>query len=187
MDNVLFYNAKRNDIKNGDVLLYKGTDIFSYIIRSFFDSPYSHVGIVVWWNARLMVVEAVNKGVIATPLSENLRRYKGGVDFFQVEQELSEEKRLMMLQFAQMQLGKSFNLWALLKSGMRVVLGLSLTDKDGAFRHPAGRYFCSQFVSDIYKKGGVDLDIDLSSTRTSPDAIAKSPLLKFRGVLKRDP
>jgi hypothetical protein len=84
-----------------------------------------------------------------------------------------------------MQLGKEYNLWALLKSGMRVVLGLSLKDKDGAFRHPAGRYFCSQYVSDIYKNGGVDLGIDLNSTRTSPDAIANSPLLDLQGVLKR--
>lgn len=186
MSNVLSYQEVRQQMKSGDVLLYRGEDIKSRFIRLFFKSPYTHAGIVAWWNNRLMVLEAVEKGVIATPLSENLGRHAGGVDYFVYTETLSDDKRATMVQFAQMQLGKDYNLWALLVSGMRVVLGLSLKDKNGDFRRAAGMYFCSQYVSDIYAQAGIDLNIDLASTRTSPDAIASSPMLKLHGRLKID-
>ena len=186
MSNELSYQEYRQAIKNGDVLLYRGTGLYARVIRHFFESPYTHAGVAVWWNNRLMVMEAVKKGVIVTTMSENLGRHGGGVDYFQCEVELAEHQRAKMVDFAQMQLGKEYNIWALLASGLRVVFRLPLKDKDGSFKHAAGKYFCSQYVSDIYDQAGIDLDIDLSSTRTSPDAIAKSPLLRFNGVIKRD-
>lgn len=184
--NLVSYHDHRQHIKNGDVLLYQGEGGFAWIVSRFFNSPYTHAGIVATWNDRLMVMEAVGKGVIATPLSENLARHKGGVDHFQCTMELPAAKRTRMVQFAQMQLGKEYNLWALLKSGMRVVFQLSLKAKSGEFKHPAGKYFCSQYVSEIYEKAGIDLNIDLKSTRTAPSAIADSPLLKRQCTLKID-
>lgn len=186
MSKELSYQQCRQMIKNCDVLLYRGKGFYARIISHFFESPYTHAGLAVWWNHRLMVMEAVGKGVIVTPLSENLGRHDGGVDYFQCEVELADSQREEMVQFAQMQLGKEYNIWALLRSGLRVVLRLPLKDREGAFKHSAGKYFCSQYVSDIYDQAGIDLDIDLSSSRTSPDAIAKSPLLRFHGVIKRD-
>lgn len=184
MSKALSYQEYRHQIKDGDILLYRGTSLNARIIRRFFDSPYTHAGIVAWWNDRLMVMEAVEKGVIVTPLSENLGRHHGGVDYFECKVALAEDERASMVQFAQMQLGKEYNLWTLLASGLRVVLRLSLKDKNGSYKHPAGKYFCSQYVSDIYEQAGIDLNIELNSTRTSPAAIAQSPLLRFNGVLK---
>ena len=58
-------------------------DLFaSRIIRWATGSPYSHAGLAVWWNERLMVLEAVGKGVVVTPLSANVRGYHGDVEWF---------------------------------------------------------------------------------------------------------
>jgi hypothetical protein len=184
MSKILSYIEVRDQLKDGDVLLYRGQGMFATSVRLLFKSPYSHAGIVVWWGNRLMVMEAVGKGVIASPLSQNLRRTHGGVDCFQYKSALSDDKRAVMVEFAQLQLGKEYNLWVLLVSGMRALLRLSLQDKNGQFRHAAGKYFCSQYVSDIYDQAGIDLNINLDSTRTSPAAIADSPLLEFHGKLK---
>jgi hypothetical protein len=181
----LIYGEHRDVVQNCDVLLYSGTNLASKVIRHFMKSRYSHVGVIAWWNDRVMVMEAVDKGVIATPLSENLKRHRGGVDYYKCTVDMADHQRTSMIQFAQAQLGKEYNMWQVLKSGIRAVLRLSLRDKHGAFKHPAGRYFCSQYVSDIYKEGGVDLNIDLNSVRVSPGAIADSPLMEMHSVIKR--
>ena len=73
------YQIIRDTINNADVLMYKGTTLISRIIRKLTKSEYSHAGIVAWWNERLMVLEAVGKGVIVTPISSNISHYKGEV------------------------------------------------------------------------------------------------------------
>ena len=81
MDLRATYQDLRTEIKTCDILLYQGKNWFSRAIRWVIGSPYSHAGIVVWWNDRLMVIEAVGKGVVVTPLSQNLSHYKGPVPY----------------------------------------------------------------------------------------------------------
>jgi hypothetical protein len=182
---ILSYEACRALIKNGDVLLYRGTGITSRLIKTISRSEYSHVGIAAWWNNRLMVLEAVGKGVVASALSENLRRYHGSVEYFWCRERITDEDRLDMLDFAQLQLGKEYNFLEVGWSGFCAALGVPVRNSDGSLKHAAGKYFCSQYVSDIFRAAGVGLAIDFSSARTPPGAIAQSPLLKFKGVLKR--
>lgn len=183
-EKILSYEQYRSLIKNGDVLLYRGTGITSWLIQKISRSAYSHVGIAAWWNDRLMVLEAVGKGVRACAMSENLRRYHGSVDYFWCRETITDEDRMKMLEFAQLQLGKEYNFLEVGWSGFCAALGLPVKNRDGSLKHPAGKFFCSQYVSDIFRAGGVDLAIQFSSDRTPPGAIAESPLLKFKGVLK---
>lgn len=184
---ILSYDEYRHLIKNGDVLLYRGTGVTSWLIQKISGSPYSHVGVAAWWNNRLMVLEAVGKGVVASVLSENLARYHGGVDYFWCKQEIPEADRLKMLDFAQLQLGKEYNFFEVAWSGLGASLRIPAKREDGTLKHAAGKFFCSQYVSDIFRVAVVDLAINLSSDRTPPGAIAESPLLKFKGMLKRAP
>lgn len=183
---ILSYGEYRSLIKNGDVLLYRGTGLTSNLIQKISGSPYSHVGIAAWWNDRLMVLEAVGKGVVASTLSDNLQRYHGGVDYFWCKENIAEDKRITMVQFAQAQLGKEYNRLQVLVSGISAALGLSLKDEEGRFKHAAGKYFCSEYVADIYHQANLDLAMDMKSKKTSPDAIAQSPMLKLKGILKGD-
>ena len=72
------YPDVRAQIQDGDVLLFQGTHWLSRLIRWGSKSPYSHAGVALWWGPRLMVVQAVGKGVEAVPLSHAVDRYSGG-------------------------------------------------------------------------------------------------------------
>lgn len=183
---VLSYETYRELIKNGDVLLYRGTGWMSWLIQKVTRSPYSHAGVAAWWNTRLMVLEAVGKGVVASPLSENLKRYHGRVDYFWCATAIADPQRTQMLDFAQMQLGKEYNLMQVIMNGVRTLLGVRIKNRKGRFKHAAGTYFCSQYVSDVYCQANVDLGIDLSSDRVTPESIAKSPALVLKGILKAE-
>jgi len=184
-DKDISYDQYRNSMRNGDVLLFGGTGLVSNLIKARTQSKYSHVGIVAWWNKRLMVLEAVGKGVRAMPLSTNVKKYHGGVDYFRCTREIDDGTRGEMLEFAQLQLGKEYAHLQLFKFAAMHLLGMQFSTDDGGARGAAGQYFCSQYVSDIYARHGHDLMPGLSNRYTSPDALANSELLEFVGTLKK--
>ena len=75
----LKYDEIRKQIKDGDIFLYKGKGLLrsgfiATLVQVVTRSPYSHAGMAVWWNQRLMVIEAIGNGVIVNPLSLSLER-----------------------------------------------------------------------------------------------------------------
>src|SRR5215211_3406336 len=76
----LDYPDVRNRIQDGDILLFRGKSWFSRLLRWGTRSPYSHSGILGWWNGRLMVLEAVPSGVMASRLSIVVQQYSGHVE-----------------------------------------------------------------------------------------------------------
>ncbi|NIM16677.1 MAG: hypothetical protein GTO45_39770 [Candidatus Aminicenantes bacterium] len=177
------YKDVRDDIKNGDILMYKGRKLFSKIIRLFTHSEYSHAGIAVWWNQRLMVLEAVGKGVVVTPLSRNICHYKGDVELFTYDGEISDDKRRVMVITAQKELGKSYAKWKLIWFGIKLFLKLKMDVPDKS--SPISRFFCSQYVSMIYESNGIDLVIKKANKYTSPDDIVKSEKTVKKGIFKK--
>lgn len=176
------YEDFRNEMKDGDVLLFRGTGPMSALIRWKTRSPYSHAGIVAWWNDRLMVLEAVGKGVIARPISYNLKKYHGDIDYFRSTEELDEKTRRRMVSFAQKQLGKEYNMKQLIKFAFKLLFGLKLKQSDDP--RSVSRYFCSHYVADIYARHGYDLARKRSDRYTSPELLANSDKLEFVGTLK---
>ena len=78
----ILYQDLRSQFKDGDILMFKGKGTLSSIIKWKTDSEYSHAGLTAWWNDRLMVLEAVGKGVEARPISYTLKQYHGSIDYF---------------------------------------------------------------------------------------------------------
>jgi len=176
------YFEIRNEFKNGDILLYKGRTWISKAIQWFTGSEYSHAGIVAWWNDRLMVLESVDKGVVVTPMSNNIKKYWGDVEWFQSIEEISDEQRLKMLEYAQEELGKEYNQFQILIIGFKILLGQNVKHSDKLRK--SKKLFCSHYVSSVYNYIGMDLKEKLSDDFTSPDDIAKSPKLVKKAVLK---
>jgi len=176
------YVEVRLQIKNGDILMYKGKKIFSKIIRWLTGSPYSHAGIAVWWNERLMVMEAVMRGVRVVPLSLNIYQHKGNVEWFSCKKEILDEDRLRMIIFAQEELGKSYARWKAILFGLRILFNRNLSRKDQL--RMENKLFCSQYVAQIYNSIGLDLKKNREDRFMSPGDIAKSPLLERRGKFK---
>jgi len=177
------YESLRNEIGSGDVLMYKGTGMTSWVIKKATGSEYSHAGIVVWWNNRLMVMEAVGKGVIVTPLSANIDHYVGDVEWYRSVDPISDDKRISMVQFAQKESAKKYSTWKATFLGMGRYIGLDF-DKDDELKK-SDQLFCSQYVSAIYTAVGVDLKKNTGDAFMVPDDIAISPKLIFKATLKK--
>lgn len=177
------YLQHRSAMQDGDVLLFKGQSWLSKIIKWRTQSDYSHAGIVVWWNGRLMVLEAIGQGVLARPISYNLEHYTGDIEYFRPQQKIATEVRTSMAQFAQAQLGKKYATRRLVGFFFKLIFKRPLQSQDSS--EAAGRYFCSEYVADIYAKNGLDLDIERSSGYTSPDRLATAAGLSFVATLNR--
>lgn len=177
------YDATRPLIKDGDVLMYRGRSLESRLIRWATRSKYSHAGLAVWWNDRLMVMEAVGRGVVLSPLSKNVRSYSGSVEWFSSVEEISAEERVRMIQIAQQELGKEYALWRALILGWRVLFQKDIEKRDGLRRE--ARLFCSHYVAAVYNAIGKDLKRGVSDRFMSPGDIASSPMLKRMGALRK--
>jgi hypothetical protein len=176
------YQRERVRIKNGDIVLYRGKGFISGLIKKITKSPYSHAGIVTWWNERLMVMEAVGRGVVTTPLSLNLKKYPDQLEWFTSTKPISEEKRLRMIRFAQEELGKEYAFLDLIRFGIKILFTRNIDKKDELRR--SQKLICSHYVSQIYNSIGMDLKKNQSDRFMSPQDIASSPRLKSMGVIK---
>lgn len=179
----LDYDLARLRIRDGDVLLYRGRSLQSRIIQWVTGSPYSHAGLAVWWNARLMVLEAVGKGVIVTTLSSNVRHYRGDVEWYTSKEDLPDADRHKLVSIAQRELGKEYALWKAIVLGLRLLLKRGIERRDTLRKER--KLFCSLYVAAVYNGVGMDLKEGVSDSFTSPNDIALSPLLKRVAALKR--
>lgn len=181
--NISRYNEIRNQIKNGDVLMYRGKSLQSRIIMFVTRSRFSHAGIAVWWNERLMVMEAVGKGVVITPLSQSVGKYDGRVELFTSKEEIPDNERLRMITCAQEELGKEYATWKAVRVGIKILLSKNRERRDRLRRER--QLFCSQYVAQIYNSVGRDLKRGVSDRFMTPGDIANSPLLKHVAVLRK--
>ncbi|HJY64543.1 MAG TPA: YiiX/YebB-like N1pC/P60 family cysteine hydrolase [Ignavibacteria bacterium] len=177
------YLISRKEIKDGDILMYKGKGIISSLIKWFTKSEYSHAGITAWWDDRLMVLEAVGKGVVTKTLSKNIRDYHGDIDWYTLKTEYPELQRKAIVKCAQAELGKEYNNRQLYKIALNKIFGIEFSRYDRERR--SRKLFCSQYVSMVYFKSiELDLKENLASSFTSPDDVAKSDKLIMKGTLK---
>jgi hypothetical protein len=179
---ILRYDDVRGQIRNGDIFMYKGKAIFSSIIQWVTHSPYSHAGVAAWWNERLMVMEAKGNGVVTSPFSRSIGRYKGEAEWFSCVKEISDEDRLRMVIFAQEELGKSYGRWKTILLGIKTLLERDLDKRDRL--RTENKLFCSEYVARIYNSIGLDLKKQTSDRFMKPDDIANSPLLEKKGKIK---
>jgi hypothetical protein len=178
------YTDVRLEFKDGDILLFQGKSLYSRIMKLITHSKYSHSGIVIWWNERLMCMDVVARGVIVQPLSRKLQDYKGEVDWFSTKKEvpLTPEKRKDMVIFAQQELGKNYAFWRVFWLGVKTFLKIKLSDKD--LKQSPAKLYCAMYVSETYKSVGLDLDIHRANRNTTPGDIAESKLLEMKGIVQ---
>lgn len=176
------YELYRNQIKDGDILLYKGKSLLSKAIRLLTKSEYSHAGIAIWWKDRLMVLEATGKGVFPIPMSKNLKHYKGIVHCFTSKKYIPQVKRTKMMHFAMEEIGKEYSKWKLVVFGYILIFGKN-KDKRDEFRK-TNSLVCSHYVAQIYTYSGEDLKKGVSDAFTLPEDIAKSDKLTYKHTLK---
>lgn len=188
----------RQDIMNGDVLMFRGDNILSGMIQVGTGSPYSHAGIVFRSDdlypfrtpsgpGRVYVVEAVGAGIRMDLLSETVAHYHGAVelwrltprhlDRFDAAKAVAEARRYIGRPYAFAHLFYFLLDW--------------LTFKRFDLRsHTRKRQslFCSQLVSRAYVRGGVDLcKLHTDAGTTPADLISEGRIEPIHAFSKRDP
>ncbi|HEX8108924.1 MAG TPA: hypothetical protein VF516_14430 [Kofleriaceae bacterium] len=178
------YAGIRGKIRDGDILLFRGKSWISRIICRVTGSPYSHAAIVSWWNDRLMVLEAVGKGIVVSRMSVVVHQYSGKVELWTTDEKLG---RTDVIRAAQRLLGKRYAPYKLIRNLARLVFGRP-RHQEADPEAPPDDFVCSEFVSRVWRAGGIDLVADAPDLYTKPSDIAKSPRLrKVGGVLRGQP
>jgi hypothetical protein len=173
------YAEVRREFTTGDVLCFRGRGLPSALIRWATRSRYSHVGLVYRFEPRVYCLEAVGAGVRLIIMSELVRRYDGGIDYFAIP-EASPAQRTGAIGFAFEQLGKLYNRAGLLRFVWFLLSGSRLRQRSRA----RNQWFCSEIVTEAYRRQGLPL-VDATSAYSSPEDIATSPRVVFRFRVKR--
>lgn len=165
----------RRSFRDGDLLLFKGKGLISTIIRAVTRSPYSHAGLVYTFEKRVYCIESVGTGVRIILLSELVKRYHGGIDYFEVD--VSARQRRRAVSFGFQQLGKFYD-----KLGLIRFAAALLWDKKAVSARD-DRWFCSELVAAAYELQGAPLTTQ-GDAYTSPSDLAMSPRVKLVCTLK---
>lgn len=174
------YSTIRNEIQDGDILLFRGKSWLSRLICWITRSPYSHSAILGWWNGHLMVLEAEPTGVVASRMSLVVTRYSGKIELWTTDEQLA---RFEVIQAAQLLLGKHRSAFNVLRNLKQRLLGRRPTPS-GSVAH-SEIFACSEFVRRVWRAGGVDLAKHSPDMPTTPGDIAKSPSVRKVGALVR--
>jgi hypothetical protein len=132
-----------------------------------------------------VVIEAIERGIIANSLSRSFDRYKADVYWYTSKQPISAETRIEMANYAIDQLGKRFAFWKAFL--MLVKKRLGIQPKDDEIVAMASRFYCSQFVANVYRRYVRDVVPEWSDLFTSPGDIANSRFLERRRVVHTTP
>jgi hypothetical protein len=173
----LDYADIRNTIRDGDIVLFQGTSIFSRLIRWVTKSTFSHSGLAVWWGDRLMVLEATEPEVRVMPMSILIGHYPR-VDLFSPVRTL--DRRAVVIA-AQQALGKKYAVWTVIRYVRRILFKMR---GGGDPRRPPDKFVCSQLISYAYRAGGIDLVHSQPDEFTTPQQISTSRCVVHVGRLK---
>lgn len=178
------YQDLREQMKTGDLLLFRGNRLLSGVIERLSDSPYSHVAIVARWHDRVVAFQADLRGVEVLPASTMVCKYSGKVDWWSLRRDLREGpfKEDELFNTALTLLGVKYAYLRLLELGLRIMLGRALNPKD-AHATPDS-LFCSEFVSLCYRNAAPGNLLDVNKTAndacTSPADFAASGFFEQR-------
>ena len=160
--NQLSYEQAKKEIKAGDILFCSGSYLVSELIRKASDSIFSHVGLLFFWNDRLVVLESVeDDGVRAVPLSHYLYNYENSKKKYNGklyvgrhaavdDPNFDKEKIKRMLGKAVDLLNRNYDKGEIAEIVARIGLGIGRHRDDE-------EYICSEFVDECFKQ----LDIEL--------------------------
>jgi hypothetical protein len=69
------YNLNRDQIRNGDLILFRGDHMLGKLIQKFDEAYYNHIGMVFKSNDRLFILDSNANGVNPDFLSDRIKKY----------------------------------------------------------------------------------------------------------------
>jgi hypothetical protein len=182
--NVRQYLDVRDQLRDGDVILFDGARFMSKLIEKCSHGRYSHAGIVAWWGSRVMLLQAEIQCVQAVPLSVAIAEYDGRCDWWKLREDLRTSVTLdSVLGEAKADLGLPFGVFKLVREGLHAMIGIPAPTDDPSGVAPA--MFCSEYVGRCFAKGGVRFVP--GAEVPSPEVIAESQFFTYGATLAADP
>lgn len=158
---VTLYSNIRSEIKTGDLLIWKTTqiedffDLFLFLYQKIFGAMYTHMAIAVRWDNRVMMVEAAPPASRLFPVSRARSFY-----WIPVGIEAHESQ----IEYLLSQLGRKYSLWDLVRSKFKLKRSL---EED----------YCSDLASEFYNEIGYINDDNAGLT---PDSMVAA-IMKASG------
>ncbi len=172
------YAALRHDFVTGDVLCFRGRGATAWLIRRLTNSRYSHIGLVFRSKQRVFCLEATGIGVHLILMSELVKRYHGGIDYFAVR-EMPDIARETAIDFGFGLLGKLYERRGVARYLWFLLGGDRQRSRERTF------WYCSEIVAECYRAAGVVL-VPGRIGYLSPSDIAASSLLSFSFRIKKE-
>lgn len=172
-----YRDGARNDFRDADVLLFRGTGLFSAFIRKISHSEYSHVGLVVLQHGRVLCAESTGQGVQLKVMSTLVEQYHGGIDYFELN--ATDEQREKALHFVFGQLGKPYDNGSGLRFAMALMFGTTRKHVDN------DEWFCSELVAQAFRAADMHWFDGQATDYISPGDLSEVDDLTYRHTLKK--
>lgn len=178
------YSTARNDIQDGDVLLWRHPRALTSLeISVSTRSVYSHASLAAWWGTALMNLETREWfGGRAVLLSHLVRANPGRIDVYQPHV-TAQQRRATVCEMRQIT-GTPYG-WSTI--GKHLLLSLPIIrlfqptpDNDTANGH---LLVCSSAIAQAYRLAKVDLVPNLSDWATTPGDLGRSSVLEYQFTL----
>jgi len=182
------YQKVREKIRDGDVLAFRGTRWWSWLIRFFTQSRISHVGFAIWIHDRLCVMEALEgRGIRIFPVSKCLEDGEW-IDWYELHKpEDNKIDRDTLVATALSHWGKQYAPWWQFVRTWGRWTRRYLDKKGVPLDVDPDRFFCSEFVLTCLRMSGYLGDgfaANLSPAAASPGDIIELPCLHRMGKLE---
>lgn len=161
------YQALRNDIRSGDILLCSGHSVFSTLIQQATHSVWSHVAFILRIDAigRIMVLESVESiGVRTVPLSAYTRNYNGsgkgypGRLMLARHQDVKAENIANLSRSAIDLLGYPYGTEEIVSIASRISMHSLGMPNQAAEPEPQRDFICSEYAHVCFKSIGITLE-----------------------------
>lgn len=177
------YDAIRDTIRSGDIMLCSGNYIFSKLIQKCTGSIWSHAAFVMRLDTidRIMVLESIeSRGVRTIPLSGYVKNfegtgygYNGRIALFRHEN-FTVDKLKQLGQFAVDHFGYPYDEEEIARITTRIV-GSKVGYSQNELVRDKG-YICSEYVYECFKALGIEISYDKRGF-VSPGNIADDPFV----------
>ena len=198
------YQKARGLIKEGDILLFRGSGLISFFIKVFTGGLHSHAAIAHWDDEVLQCVEFREfKGGRIVSLSGQVETNTNNIDIFRpancisfdeyidgsiktVEICYTEEKAEKTAKQVIMWSGKPYGWSNILNMFKRYVPFVRMFTGNTNDNSLTETYVCSTAVAVAVRQNFTDLVPFMSDDLVSPADLARSPLLRYMFTIERD-
>lgn len=199
-DPTISYTEARSQIQNGDALLFEREggllDLAGGAISWWTRSKYVHVGMAIWLEKRLFVLEAKDNECVRLRLVSDYLMEGRKTHWFKLTQFSNAQSRWQMAYFGMTQLGDNYIaywklVWDFLVLG-RPAPSVRLAHMKANTRmsmraigkpDPTGCWWCSELYAATIVAAGGTLPNGMRPAQASPESVAEFPFLEHMGRL----